>query len=49
MDAEWKSLPDTKQIAIAFTNGINAYIKHCGKRLPIEFKSSSSSRKQWAN
>ncbi len=38
MDAEWQSYsPDTKQIATAFTNGINAYIKHTGKRLPIEF------------
>ncbi|HZZ80525.1 MAG TPA: penicillin acylase family protein [Gemmataceae bacterium] len=38
MDAEWSSYsPDTKQIATAFTNGINAYIKHVGKCLPIEF------------
>ena len=39
MDAEWRSYsPDTKQIATAFTNGINAYIKHVGKKLPIEFQ-----------
>ena len=38
MKAEWDSYsPDTKQIATAFTNGINACIKHLGKRLPIEF------------
>ena len=48
MDAEWKSYsPDTKQIAIAFTNGINAYIKHCGKRLPIEFQILQFEPKQW--
>src|ERR1043166_9326016 len=39
MDAEWKSYsPDTKQIAIAFTNGINACIKHSRDKLPIEFQ-----------
>src|SRR5262245_3751093 len=39
MDAEWKSYsPDTKQIAVAFTRGINAYIDHSGDKLPIEFQ-----------
>jgi acetyl/propionyl-CoA carboxylase alpha subunit len=39
MDAEWTSYsPDTKQIATAFTNGINACIKQNEKRLPIEFQ-----------
>src|SRR5882724_10873171 len=39
MKAEWKSYsPDTQQIATAFTNGINAYIDHIGKRLPVEFQ-----------
>ncbi len=39
MEAEWKSYsPDTKQIAIAFTRGINAYIDHIGDQLPIEFQ-----------
>ena len=39
MDAEWQSYSsDTKQIATAFTKGINAYIKHIGSKLPIEFQ-----------
>lgn len=39
IDAEWKSYsPDTKQIATAFTRGINAYIEHLGEKLPIEFQ-----------
>jgi penicillin amidase len=39
MDAEWSGYsPDTKRIATAFTNGINACIDHTGKRLPIEFQ-----------
>ncbi|HMF19187.1 MAG TPA: penicillin acylase family protein, partial [Gemmataceae bacterium] len=38
-DTEWASYsPDTKRIATAFTNGINACIDHAGKRLPIEFQ-----------
>lgn len=48
MDAEWKSYsPDTKAIATAFTSGINAYIKHAGKRLPIEFQILGYKPKQW--
>ncbi len=48
MDAEWQSYsPDTRQIATAFTSGINAYIKHCGKRLPIEFDILGYTPKQW--
>jgi penicillin amidase len=39
MDAEWTSYsPDTRQIATAFTRGINAAIDHMGDRLPIEFQ-----------
>src|SRR5262249_25864021 len=39
MGAEWQSYSsDTKQIAIAFTKGINACIKHIGSKLPIEFQ-----------
>ncbi len=39
MQAEWTSYsPDTQQIAVAFTRGINAYIAHIGDRLPIEFQ-----------
>ncbi len=48
MDAEWRSYsPDTKQIATAFTNGINAYIKHIGKKLPIEFQILGYQPKLW--
>jgi penicillin amidase len=39
MDAEWNSYsPDAKQIAEAFTAGINAYIDENRERLPIEFE-----------
>jgi penicillin amidase len=38
MEAEWKSYsPDTKEIAEAFTAGINAYVEENRERLPIEF------------
>ena len=38
MQAEWKSYsPDTREIAEAFTAGVNAFIEHAGERLPIEF------------
>lgn len=38
-DAEWRSYAhDARDICIAFTNGINAYIDHIGDRLPIEFQ-----------
>ncbi len=48
MDAEWNSYsPDTKQIATAFTNGINAYIKHIGAKLPIEFQILGYQPKPW--
>ena len=39
MDAEWESYsPDTKEIATAFTAGINACIQQAGDRLPVEFE-----------
>lgn len=48
MDAEWRSYSaDTKQIATAFTNGINAYIKHSAKKLPIEFQILGHQPKLW--
>jgi len=48
MDVEWNSYsPDTKQIATAFTSGINAYIKHCGKNLPVEFEILGYEPKPW--
>src|SRR5688500_3794717 len=47
-DAEWASYsPDAKQIATAFTNGINAYIDHIGDRLPIEFQILKARPKKW--
>src|SRR5262249_5702591 len=39
MQVEWQSYsPDTRQIATAFTSGINAAITHMGDRLPVEFQ-----------
>jgi len=39
MDAEWNSYsPDARQIAEAFTRGINAYVEQNRERLPIEFE-----------
>ncbi|MBI1900506.1 MAG: penicillin acylase family protein [Planctomycetia bacterium] len=39
MQAEWQSYsPDTREIAEAFSDGVNAYIDRAGDRLPIEFK-----------
>ena len=38
-NAEWQAYsPDAKQIATAFTNGINAYIKSLEGTRPLEFK-----------
>ncbi len=37
-NAEWRSYaPDTKEIATAFTSGINAYIRSLGGKRPLEF------------
>src|SRR5690606_32746482 len=48
MEKEWTSYsPDTKAIATAFTNGINAYIDHIGDRLPIEFQVLGYRPKKW--
>ena len=39
MEAEWNSYaPDTREIATAFTAGINACIEQMGDNLPIEFQ-----------
>jgi penicillin amidase len=47
-DAEWASYaPDARQIATAFTRGINAYIDHVGGRLPIEFQLLGTRPKKW--
>ncbi len=48
MNAEWTSYsPDTKAIATAFTNGINAYIDHIKDKLPIEFQMLGYRPKRW--
>jgi penicillin amidase len=48
MEKEWASYsPDTRQIATAFTRGINAYIDHLGKRLPVEFEILGYAPKKW--
>lgn len=48
MDAEWSSYsPDTREIATAFTAGINAYIASIGDRLPIEFQIAGYRPQPW--
>ncbi|MFO0965334.1 MAG: penicillin acylase family protein [Gemmataceae bacterium] len=48
MDAEWKSYaPDAKEIATAFTDGINACIDQFGDKLPIEFELLKFKPKRW--
>jgi len=38
LEAEWRSYgKQTQCIVEAFTRGVNAYVKHCGDRLPLEF------------
>ncbi len=39
MDAEWESYgPDAREIAAAFTSGVNAYVEANRERLPVEFE-----------
>jgi len=48
MQAEWSSYsPDTKEIATAFTDGINAYIDQVGDKLPVEFQILGCKPKKW--
>jgi penicillin amidase len=48
MDAEWQSYaPDAKEIATAFTDGINACIDQFGDRLPLEFELLRFKPKRW--
>ena len=48
MDAEWAGYgPQARQACTAFTRGINAYIDHCGRRLPIEFQLLGLQPKKW--
>jgi penicillin amidase len=47
-DAEWNAYsPDAKQIARAFTAGINAYIDRVEGKLPIEFKAAGFAPGKW--
>src|SRR3982751_6338617 len=46
---EWSSYaPDTYQIARAFTNGINAYIKSLNGKRPVEFERAGYDPGLWA-
>ena len=48
MDAEWTSYaPDAKEIATAFTAGINAAIDSFGDKLPVEFQMLGFRPKKW--
>ncbi len=48
MDAEWASYsPDAKEIASAFTAGINVGIDQFGDKLPIEFQILGLKPKKW--
>ena len=48
MEAEWTSYaPDAREIAAAFTSGINAYIDHLGPKLPIEFQLLGYAPQKW--
>ncbi|MBI3664981.1 MAG: penicillin acylase family protein, partial [Acidobacteria bacterium] len=48
MQAEWSSYaPDAKAIVEAFVRGINAYIRHAGDRLPIEFQLLGARPGEW--
>jgi penicillin amidase len=47
-EAEWRSYgPDTKAIATAFTNGINAYIRSLGGKRPLEFRIAGYDPQPW--
>jgi len=47
-DEEWRSYsPDAKQISIAFTNGINAYIRSLAGQRPIEFRIAGYDPGMW--
>jgi penicillin amidase len=48
-DEEWRSYsPDAKAVAIAFTNGINAYIRSLGGQRPPEFRIAGFDPGLWA-
>jgi penicillin amidase len=49
MDAEWRSYgAETKAVATAFTNGINAYIRALGGKRPLEFRIAGYDPAPWA-
>src|SRR5688572_14409263 len=48
LDAEWKVYsPDAREIAMAFTDGINACIETLGERLPLEFQLAGFRPGKW--
>lgn len=48
MHAEWTSYSDdAREIATAFTSGINAWIEQIGDKLPIEFRMLGYRPKKW--
>jgi penicillin amidase len=48
MDEEWRSYsPDAKEIATAFTAGINAAIDQFGEKPPVEFQILGTRPKKW--
>ena len=48
-DAEWRSYaPDAREIATAFTRGINAYIRSLGGKRPLEFRMAGYDPGLWA-
>jgi penicillin amidase len=47
-NAEWAAYgPDTRAIVTAFTDGINAYIKGLGDKLPLEFRIAGYAPAPW--
>jgi penicillin amidase len=48
-DDEWRSYsPDARQIATAFTRGINAYIQSLGGKRPVEFEKADFDPGLWS-
>ena len=47
-NAEWQSYsPDAREIAVAFTRGINAYIDSLDGKLPVEFRAAGYAPGNW--
>jgi penicillin amidase len=48
IEAEWRSYgPKAKEIAASFAAGVNAFIRHCGDKLPVEFELLSFRPGEW--